>query len=118
MPDRPRLLLIGPPDGPLDGALDGARLADHPPGQRGHVEVDAWSAEPHPGHRPVDHLADPATRAASTALRGEIHRSYLAALTAGHVLWSGMVVMRESVGGLMDAAPAAIIVERIVADWP
>ena len=37
----------------------------------------------------------------------------LAALTAGHVLWSGMVVMRESVGGLMDAAPAAIIVERI-----
>ena len=37
----------------------------------------------------------------------------LAALTAVHVLWSGMVVMRESVGGLMDAAPAAIIVERI-----
>lgn len=37
----------------------------------------------------------------------------LAALTAAHVLWSGMMVMRESVGGLMDAAPAAIIVERI-----
>lgn len=37
----------------------------------------------------------------------------LAAATAAHVLWSGVVVMRESVGGLMDAAPAAIIVERI-----
>ena len=37
----------------------------------------------------------------------------LAALTAMYVLWSGMVLMRESVGGLMDAAPAAIIVERI-----
>lgn len=37
----------------------------------------------------------------------------LAALTAVYVLWSGMVLMRESVGGLMDAAPAAIIVERI-----
>ena len=37
----------------------------------------------------------------------------LAALTAIYVLWSGMVLMRESVGGLMDAAPAAIIVERI-----
>ncbi len=37
----------------------------------------------------------------------------LAAATAVHVLWSGVVVMRESVGGLMDAAPAAVMVERI-----
>ena len=37
----------------------------------------------------------------------------LAAATAVHVLWSGYVVMRDSVGGLMDAAPAAAMVERI-----
>ena len=37
----------------------------------------------------------------------------LAAAVAAYVLWSGMVLVRESVGGLMDAAPAAAIVERI-----
>jgi len=30
-----------------------------------------------------------------------------------HVLWSGFKVLRDSVGGLMDEAPAEIIVERI-----
>ncbi len=39
----------------------------------------------------------------------------LAAVTAGHVLWSGMGMIRESVGGLMDAAPAPLIVSRIKA---
>ena len=37
----------------------------------------------------------------------------LAAATAGYILVSGYRVVRESVGGLMDAAPAAEIVERI-----
>jgi cation diffusion facilitator family transporter len=37
----------------------------------------------------------------------------VAALTAIHVLWSGMGVISGSVGGLMDAAPAPDIVERI-----
>ena len=37
----------------------------------------------------------------------------LAVAVAGHVLWSGLSVLRDSVGGLMDAAPAEIIVERI-----
>lgn len=37
----------------------------------------------------------------------------VAAATAGHVLWSGMRMISESVGGLMDAAPAPGIVERI-----
>ena len=37
----------------------------------------------------------------------------LAAVTAGYILVSGYRVVRESVGGLMDAAPAAEIVERI-----
>ncbi len=37
----------------------------------------------------------------------------LAALVAVYVLFSGVQVLRESVGGLMDEAPAAEIVERI-----
>ncbi len=37
----------------------------------------------------------------------------LAALTAVYILASGAYVIRDSVGGLMDAAPAAEIVERI-----
>jgi cation diffusion facilitator family transporter len=37
----------------------------------------------------------------------------LAALTAVYILWSGSVVIRDSVGGLMDAAPAEQIVLRI-----
>ncbi|MBV8573439.1 MAG: cation transporter [Acetobacteraceae bacterium] len=37
----------------------------------------------------------------------------IAAAVAVHVLWSGTSVIRESVGGLMDAAPAAEIVQRI-----
>ena len=37
----------------------------------------------------------------------------LAALTAGYILLSGGLVIRESVGGLMDAAPAETIVARI-----
>ncbi len=37
----------------------------------------------------------------------------LAALVAAYVLFSGVQVLRESVGGLMDEAPAADIVERI-----
>ncbi len=37
----------------------------------------------------------------------------LALGVAAHVLWSGVMVLRESVGGLMDAAPAEIIVDRI-----
>lgn len=37
----------------------------------------------------------------------------LAAAVAAYVLWSGMALVRDSVGGLMDAAPAAAIVERI-----
>ncbi len=37
----------------------------------------------------------------------------LAALVAAYVLFSGVQVLRESVGGLMDEAPAADVVERI-----
>jgi len=37
----------------------------------------------------------------------------VAAGTAGYILVSGGFVLRDSVGGLMDAAPAAAIVERI-----
>lgn len=37
----------------------------------------------------------------------------LAAATALYVLWSGVRLVRESVGGLMDQAPAAPVVERI-----
>ncbi len=37
----------------------------------------------------------------------------LAAGVALHVLWSGFTVLRDSVGGLMDAAPADDIVQRI-----
>jgi len=37
----------------------------------------------------------------------------LAALTAAHVLWSGMRMIRESVSGLMDAAPDAATVTRV-----
>jgi cation diffusion facilitator family transporter len=37
----------------------------------------------------------------------------LAALTGLHVLWSGASMISESVSGLMDAAPAPEIVERI-----
>lgn len=37
----------------------------------------------------------------------------LAACVALHVLWSGLKVMRDSVGGLMDAAPADDVVQRI-----
>ena len=37
----------------------------------------------------------------------------LAGLVAVHVLWSGVRVMQDSVGGLMDAAPPEAIVERI-----
>ncbi len=37
----------------------------------------------------------------------------LAGLTGVHVLWSGAALIRGSVGGLMDAAPSAEIVERI-----
>ena len=37
----------------------------------------------------------------------------LAAMTAIYILASGAYVIRDSVGGLMDAAPAAEIVERI-----
>ncbi len=37
----------------------------------------------------------------------------LAALAAGYILVSGLLVMRDSVGGLMDAAPAPEVVERI-----
>jgi cation diffusion facilitator family transporter len=37
----------------------------------------------------------------------------LAAATAAYVLASGWFVIRDSVGGLMDAAPAADVVERI-----
>lgn len=37
----------------------------------------------------------------------------LAVGVALHVLWSGVGVVRDSVGGLMDAAPASVIVERI-----
>ncbi len=37
----------------------------------------------------------------------------LAALTACYILFSGSMVVRDSVGGLMDAAPAEAIVSRI-----
>lgn len=37
----------------------------------------------------------------------------LAALTAVHVLWSGMRMIQESVGGLMDAAPDDATVSRV-----
>jgi len=37
----------------------------------------------------------------------------LAILVALYVLWSGIEVMRESLGGLMDAAPAEPVVRRI-----
>lgn len=37
----------------------------------------------------------------------------LAAGVAMHVLWSGVRVMYDSVGGLMDAAPSEVIVSRI-----
>ena len=37
----------------------------------------------------------------------------LAVGTAAHVLWSGLRVVHGSVGGLMDAAPAEVVVERI-----
>ena len=37
----------------------------------------------------------------------------LAAVTALYVLWSGLSLMWKSVGGLMDQAPAAPVVERI-----
>jgi len=37
----------------------------------------------------------------------------LAAATGLHVLWSGTTMISSSVGGLMDAAPAPEIVERI-----
>ncbi len=37
----------------------------------------------------------------------------LAAVTAAYILFSGFYVIRESVGGLMDAAPAAATVDRI-----
>ena len=37
----------------------------------------------------------------------------LAVCVALHVLWSGVGVVRDSVGGLMDAAPAEVIVGRI-----
>lgn len=37
----------------------------------------------------------------------------LAAAVAVHVLWSGLRLVSESVGGLMDAAPAPEVVERI-----
>ena len=37
----------------------------------------------------------------------------LAAATALYVLWTGLRLMRDSVGGLMDQAPAAPVVERI-----
>ncbi len=37
----------------------------------------------------------------------------LAALVAFYVLWSGTSLISQSVGGLMDAAPAADVVERI-----
>ena len=37
----------------------------------------------------------------------------LAAATALYILWSGSHLIRESVSGLMDAAPAADVVERI-----
>ena len=37
----------------------------------------------------------------------------LAAATAVHVLWSGLSVVRNSVGGLMDAAPGGATMERI-----
>ncbi len=37
----------------------------------------------------------------------------LAAATAVHVLWSGLSVMRSSVGGLMDEAPDSATMERI-----
>ena len=37
----------------------------------------------------------------------------LAVCVALHVMWSGLRVLHESVGGLMDAAPAEIIMERI-----
>ena len=36
----------------------------------------------------------------------------LAAATAVHVLWSGMGMIKDSVGGLMDAAPEAAIINR------
>jgi len=36
----------------------------------------------------------------------------MAAVTAVHVLWSGMGMVKESVGGLMDAAPEAAIINR------
>jgi cation diffusion facilitator family transporter len=39
----------------------------------------------------------------------------VAALTAAYVLWSGMHLIGESVGGLMDMAPADGTVERIMA---
>lgn len=37
----------------------------------------------------------------------------LAAATAVHVLWSGLGMVRESVGGLMDAAPDGAIIRRV-----
>jgi cation diffusion facilitator family transporter len=37
----------------------------------------------------------------------------LAAITALHVLWSGMHMVWESAGGLMDAAPDASVVKRV-----
>jgi len=37
----------------------------------------------------------------------------LAAITALHVLWSGMGMVRESVGGLMDSAPDTAVVQRV-----
>jgi cation diffusion facilitator family transporter len=44
-----------------------------------------------------------------------LHRldAALAAATALYVLWSGLRLVRDSVGGLMDAAPAAPVVDRI-----
>jgi cation diffusion facilitator family transporter len=37
----------------------------------------------------------------------------LAAATAVHILWSGFRLVRESIGGLMDEAPPAEIIDRV-----
>ncbi len=37
----------------------------------------------------------------------------IAVCVALHVMWSGLRVLQDSVGGLMDAAPAEVIMERI-----
>jgi cation diffusion facilitator family transporter len=37
----------------------------------------------------------------------------IAAITGVYVLWSGMAMIFSSVGGLMDAAPEAAVVQRI-----